>query len=141
MWNNFKSMPIFLKFLTGHAAVCLVLFIFLLIPGNQFSTDDQHTVPYAEWWSNGVWPLLTFAALAIGIGGMLFLKKYRFGRVLFLAGFGGALIAPALLSHDQDDLGASVLCLPFVLLLGLYLFRNREVKAYFVSNDSPEITE
>jgi len=132
MWGNFKSMPVFLKLLTFHALVCLSIFLVSVIPRDHFVLDN-HNVSYGEWWSSGAGPLCAVLGLAMAVSGLLFLSKVGFGRVVYLAIFGGCLTIPFMLSHDflPATMGASI-----AAAIGYYLFKSRGVRAYFASNNS-----
>ena len=132
MWENFKSMPMVLKFLTFHALMCFSLFLVAIIPRDYFVLDGRH-VSYGEWWSSGVGPLIAAVGLAMAMAGVLFLAKRSFGRLIYLATFGGSLTVPFLLSRDFLPAAIGAVA---AAAMWAYLFRNPAVRAYFTSNNS-----
>lgn len=115
-------MPGWLKAITAHAFLCILLLPIALMP--KPSLGAPHVV-------SGASGLVLFAAMAaalfMGAAGTLFLLRRPSGRHLYLLGFACALIgAPGPVPPVTAVIVAAV-----GVCLGVYLFRNVRVRAYF----------
>ena len=130
MLDNFKEMPLLLKMMAIHSGFCLLAAIIVLIPRDSFGIDDR-SVSYAEWISSGTGPTLSALTFLLAAAGFLLLKKRRIGCYIYLACFGGLLtIYPAL----KSDYSSAIFGLVIASALGIYLFKNAQVRAYLAPN-------
>jgi hypothetical protein len=132
MWANFGGMPKLLKFLTVHAACCLILFFISVIPIDSYAIQGRH-VTYAEWWSSGAGVLACLIGLVGPFVAWALASKKPYARAMYLGFLALALVAPC------PFLGMLAYVLPGLLVVGvgaLYLYKWRSVQAYFGSNNS-----
>jgi|SRR5450432_1508775 hypothetical protein len=127
MWENFKSMPLLLKFLTGHAFVCLALLVVSAIPNNSFSIRG-HAVSYSEWWSSGAGPFASLLGLVGPIIGVLLLTKSSSARLAYL----GFLVLGLIVPYPFMGVPAMALAgIAVVCVTAVYLYKWQPVQLYF----------
>lgn len=132
MWANFNSMPKLLKFLTVHAAFCIVFFIGSVIPNNSLSINGQH-VTYAKWWSCGAGLFASLIGLAGPFVAWSLLSKWQHARLGYVVFLALAFVAPC------PFLGMLAYILPGMLAVGIgaiYMYRWQSVQVYFAPNHS-----
>jgi len=127
VWENFKSMPTLLKFLTAHAIACVALLLGSVIPHDSFSVNG-HAVSYAVWWSSGVGPFASLVGVVGPIVGVLLLRKSPHARLAYLGFLLLGLIVPYPL------FGSPLMALAGAAAIGvavLYLYKLPAVQTYF----------
>jgi len=124
---NFFAMPILLRLMTGHALVCVILFVVSVLPYDSYGIDGRQ-VSQAEWWSSGVGPLVSLIGLLGFAAGWSFLKKKRYARELYLAFLTAGLVVPY---PFMGEAWFSVIGIFIVIAAGFYLFKNGAVASYF----------
>lgn len=112
-------MPTLLRFMTGHALVCVVVFIVPVLYGQVFQ---------AQWWSDGVEPFISLVALLGFAAGRSLLGKAGHARKLYLVFLTGAFVVPY---PFIGEAWFSLIGIFVVIAAGIYLFKNRAVMSYF----------
>jgi len=125
--SNFLAMPILLKLMTGHALVCVILFIVSVMPYDSYGIDGCQ-VSQAEWWSSGMGPLMSLIGLFGFTAGISLLKKKRYARELYLAFITAGIVVPY---PFMGEAWFSVIGILIVIAAGVYLFKNGAVASYF----------
>ena len=127
VWENFKSMPVLLKFLTAHAFACFAFLLVSVIPNNSFSIDG-HAASYAEWWSSGAGPFASLLGLVGPIIGVLLVTKSQNARPAYLGFLALGLIVP------YPVMGVPAMALAGVVVacaVAFYLYKWQSVHSYF----------
>lgn len=124
MWQSFKTMPVLLKFLTGHALACFVLLLGVVLPNDSFNVDGR-AVPYGELWSSGIGPMVALVGIAMPIGGLLMLRRARHARQIYLIASSSGLVLPYVFIADFTLAAVGVV---FVALIAWYLFGNQSTQ-------------
>jgi len=83
MKENFISMPIILKFITGHAIACFMLFIGSVIPHDSFNINGQ-SVTYYEWWASGAGIGASSIGLLFSFAAWHILNKSKYSRHIYI---------------------------------------------------------
>lgn len=129
MYQAFKEMPTLLKFITGHAFVCIVFFLAAVIPGIPISFDGQ-VMESKVLWAKGLGLPAVIVGLSLPVAGILILRRWQFSRHLYSAILLSALVGPYLYWQQ-------VLSLVFGVVLSCaiigYLFLNGQSRTYFRS--------
>jgi hypothetical protein len=137
MWNNYKSMPNLLKFLTAHALACIVFLIGSVIPHNSFSISGRQ-VTYLEWWGSGAGVYASVIGIILPISAWLLLSRSCHARGFYLCSMIVGLILSYLLFQQvwgsETGYGYAAVRAIIVAILAWYLYRKESVKHYFVSN-------
>ncbi|QBF84311.1 hypothetical protein EXU30_17745 [Shewanella maritima] len=129
MVEDFKSMPLLLKFITAHGLFCFLFFLSATIPGFDvnFSYKGQ-SMGYDEIWQNGLGIDLILIGSLFPISAILLLKKWQYCRQFYALIILGTFV---ILNVN----GESFIYLPFALiipcLLMVYLFKYDKAKVYF----------
>jgi hypothetical protein len=131
MYQNFKSMPTILRFITGHALACICLLLGSIIPHDSFSINGQPAT-YAEWWGSGAGILASILGIIFPIAGYLFLIRSNRARLIYLVGFFIAAISP-LLYFGQIQIIEALGGIIFMAIFGWYLYKANSVQTYFES--------
>ena len=132
MWANFSGMPKLLKFLTAHAAFCIVFFAMSVIPNDSFSIQGRH-VGYAEWWSSGAGVFTSLIGLVGPFVAWALVSKQPYARATYLAFLALAFVAPL------PIFGTLTYALPGLLVVGVgafYMYKWQSVRVYFAPNQS-----
>jgi hypothetical protein len=116
-----------LKLMTGHALVCVILFIVSLLPYDSYGIDGRQ-VSRAEWWSSGAGPLASLIGLFGFAAGCALLKKANYSRQLYLAFLTGGFVVPY---PFIGEAWFSLIGIFIVTAAGVYLFKNKAVASYF----------
>ena len=127
MWENFRSMPPLLKFLTAHAFACFAFLVGSVIPHHSFSING-HAASYAEWWSSGAGPFASLLGIVGPVIGMLLVTKSHNARAAYLGFLALGLIAP------YPFMGVPAMALAGVVLVcaaAFYLYKWQSVQFYF----------
>lgn len=134
MWENFKSMPLLLKFLTAHSIACFFFIIGSLIPHNSFSINGVH-VSYAQWWQSGAGILTSFVGLILPFGGYLMLKQHRLARIIYLSALITSLTITYIpLKGKISFIETFIPSIILFILVACYLYFRKPVILYFCSN-------
>lgn len=131
MWENFKSMPIILKFLTAHALACIAFLIGSILPHDSFSMNGR-SVTYSEWWNSGIGIYASILGALMAIAGYLLVSKKRYSRQVYLGILSFGLIAPYIKWGKYELAGFGVLT---ISVIAGYLFFKASVIEYFASNN------
>ena len=131
MWENFKTMPMLLKFLTAHAIACIAFLFGSVIPHDSFSVNGQ-SVTYSEWWSSGIGIYVSILGALMAIAGYLLVSKKRFSRQIYLAVVPLGLVVPYLKFGEYT---LAVVGVVITLGIAAYLFLKASAKEYFASNN------
>ena len=132
MWANFSGMPKRLKFLTGHAACCLIFFVLSVIPTDSYAIQGRHAT-YAEWWSSGAGVFASLIGLAGPFVAWALAPKRPYARAMYLGFLALAFVAPC------PFFGMLAYVLPGLLVVGVgafYMYRWQSVRTYFTPNNS-----
>ncbi len=113
--------------MTGHALICVILFIVSVLPYDSYGIDGRQ-VSQAEWWSSGVGPLVSLIGLFGFAAGWSLLKKKRYARELYLAFLTAGFVVPY---PFIGEAWFSLIGILIVTAAGVYLFKNKVVAAYF----------
>lgn len=130
MWENFKSMPALLKFLTAHAFICFVFLIGSIIPHHYFSINGQ-PVSFSEWWRSGAGLLCSLIGIVFPVLGYLFLIRARHAREIYIAVL---VTVSAFGPIGSPPVSYYLAALVFVIGIAIYLYIWSSVKNYFSSN-------
>ncbi len=130
MWQNFKSMPLILKFLTIHALACIAFLIFSIIPHDSFIINGEN-VTYSKWWGSGVGVYASMLGTLTAVAGYLLVTKKKYSRQIYLGILSLALIAPYL---KFGEYYSALFGVSIVLMISAYLFLKASVKEYFAPN-------
>jgi len=133
MLQNFKHMPLILKFLTAHGLMCLMLLVFSVIPNESMSIDGK-AVTYAQWWSSGAGVFASAIGLALPFSAWLILQKSTLARPVYLSSLVLTLVFPYLIFWE--NYGSAIAGAVLVMLVAGYLYRKQSVVAYFGSSPS-----
>ncbi|MBY6212796.1 hypothetical protein KUV95_14655 [Microbulbifer agarilyticus] len=122
-------MPILLKFITGHALVCFVFFLAVVIPGVPITFNGE-LMESQELWARGVGLPTIAVGLSLPVAGMLILRRWQYCRQLYSIIILSVLIAPYAYWQEIPSLifGVVLSC----AIIG-YLFLNRQARAFFSS--------
>jgi hypothetical protein len=132
VWENFKSMPTLLKFLTAHAFICFVFLIGSIIPHGYFSINGR-PVSFSEWWSSGAGLLCSLIGIVFPVLGYLFLVRARYARGLYVAAF---VALSAFGPIGSPPASYYLAALVFVIGIAIYLYIWSSVRDYFCSNQA-----
>ena len=127
MWENFKSMPTLLKFLTAHAIACIFFLIGSVFPHDSYVIHGR-PVTHAEWWSSGVGVYGSVLGVLMASAGVLLVLRHPFSRPFYLGIFSLGMTTPYFLFGEH---WSSLFSLLVAGLIGAYLYLNTAVKAYF----------
>ena len=130
MWENFKSMPLILKFLTAHAIACAGFLVGSVIPHNSFLINGR-SVTYVEWWSSGTGVYASVLGMLMAIAGFLLVTKNPFSRQIYLGVLSLGLVTPYFLFGEH---WSSLFSLVIVIMIAAYLLLKGSVKEYFAPN-------
>jgi hypothetical protein len=135
MWENFKSMPLFLKVITFHGGIFLIAAITSLFPIGVFELNGSK-VAYREWWMSGAGLEFFAVAGSIGIGAICLLTKIAnaqkfYFSIYLLVIFITSITTPTYLT-SISSLAAFIFS---ALFLYWYLFHKNTVKVYFNANN------
>jgi len=119
-------MPVLLKLMTGHALVCVILFIVSVLPYDSYGIDGRK-VSQGEWWSSGAGPLASLIGLGGFAAGWAFLRKANYARQLYLAFLTSGFVVPY---PFIGEAWFSLIGILVVAAAGVYLFKNRAVASY-----------
>ncbi len=138
--RNFNKMPSPLRFLTVHALISSVFFIFSVIPvvPVSFFGISSRRVSYAEWWSSGLGISASIIGIILPISGYMLLSRNKYARVTYISSIVFACILYPLLIFGLQGESIISLILVLVAILGIlsaYLYLNKSVKSYFTSRD------
>jgi hypothetical protein len=131
MWNNFKSMPFFMKLLAFHGSMFFVGAFFSLLPVGSFIVDRQ-AVSYSEWWFSGSGIEFFLVAFSIGVGALCILKKVKYARAIYFGSLIGNFASIPL--SNPEILGRADWLMTLIIFLSLiywYLFHKKTVQSYF----------
>ncbi len=141
MWDNFKSMPKLLKFLTAHALACVVFFVGSVIPHGAFSIVG-HPVTYYEWWGHGAGPYTAIIGILLPLGGWLMVKRSGYARLYYLGTLVVGLILPYLffkqVRGSNFAYGLAAVGTAAVAAVAWYLYGKETSRDYFSSNKRVE---
>ncbi len=130
MWQNFKSMPMILKFLAAQAIAGIMFLIGSIIPHDSFSINGQSVTHY-EWWNSGVGIYVSILGTCLAISGYLLVTKNKYSRQVYLVILSLGLIAPYL---KWGNYALASMGMLIVVIIAGYLFLKASVKDYFASN-------
>jgi hypothetical protein len=137
MRDNFKSMPIFMKFITAHALSCVVFLLGSVIPHRAFSISGR-PVTLQEWWSTGAGLYASLIGIILPFGALLFLQRSCYARPYYIGALTFGLIIPYLLFKQVlgFDFGYELAAVGAVTVAAVswYLYGKKTVKYYFTSN-------
>lgn len=122
--DNFRSMPGWLKFFTIHALACVLVVPLSLTPTPDLQGDSSMALLTSEAGRM----VLMAAGFALAAAGVLLLLRRRLGRILYLGFFAMTLVGGYL---AMGQLFAAVIGATLSWAVGVYLFRNDDVRAYF----------
>ena len=129
MVEDFKSMPLILKFITAHGLFCFLFFLSAVIPGFDvnFSYKGQ-SMGFDEIWQNDLGVHLISIGLFFPTSAILLIKKWQYCRQFYAF----VILATFVIPNANGD---SFIYLPFALivpcLLIAYLFKYNKAKVYF----------
>ncbi|THD03733.1 hypothetical protein [Rhodanobacter lindaniclasticus] len=132
MWENFGGMPKLLKFLTAHAAFCIVFLAMSVIPNDSLFIQGRH-VGYAEWWSSGAGVFASLIGLVGPFVAWTLVSKKPYARSVYLAFLVLAFVVP------YPFFGLLAYVLPGLLVVGagaFYMYKWQSVQVYFTPNQS-----
>jgi len=104
MWQNFKAMPIALKFLTAHAVISASFILGSIIPHNSFSIDGK-SATYSEWWNSGFGAYTSFIGIVLPIAGILLLKRHQYARLVYVVTLMAIYSSSGIFLHSGISLG------------------------------------
>ncbi|MFC6439120.1 hypothetical protein [Bowmanella sp. JS7-9] len=129
MIEAFKHMPLLLKLITGHAAICILFLLKATIPGfmGDFSYRGQ-VMGYQEIWGNdlGVWLILIGAFFPIA--GLLLVLRWKYSRQYYSLVLLCVFIIP---TTSKGDFVYLPLALFVPSLIIAYLFKSKKVREYY----------
>jgi hypothetical protein len=127
--ESFKSMPLLMRFITGHALLCFFFLLKASIPqmGGDFSYKGQ-IMGFQEIWQNGLGVYLLLLGSAFPLSGVLMLRKWQYSRQLYSVVLLSAFIVP---NANSDSLVYLPLALIIPCLLITYLFKYSKVRQYY----------
>jgi hypothetical protein len=130
MYQAFKEMPTFLKFITGHALVCFLFFLAAVIPGIPITVNGE-VMESQELWVKGDGLRVALMGLAMPMVGLLILRRWKYCRQLYTVTIASVLVAPYV--FRQDIIGTIVFGVLVSCAITAYLFLNIKARAYFSS--------
>ena len=130
MWENFKAMPVLLKFLTAHALGCILFVFASMFPFGAFRIHGRY-VTHSEWWSSGIGVYVSILGMLMAIAGCLLASKKRYSRQIYLAVVPLGLVAPYL---KTGEYAGAIFGIAVTLMIAAYLFLKASAKEYFDSN-------
>ena len=130
---SFSAMPWLLKLVTLNAAFGLAMVAATAVV--PFDAAGKK-IPPEQWWSSGAGPVLALSMVPLFVAAYLMLRRSPRARQLYLCSFAFVtLISPIVWRLAGMDIARAipglVLCLLLIPALGLYLYLNRSVGAYF----------
>ena len=135
MWQNFKSMPFFLKVIFIHGFIFFIGSFVSLLPILGLYGIEDKKVSYQEWWASGTGIKFFIVSLIIGIGAICLLKKIKHARTIYLIAFTIAFLAMFVFElNEPNSAGIFISGLIFFALIYWYLFHAKSVVQYY-SND------
>jgi hypothetical protein len=134
MWNNFKGMPLVLKFLSAHGILFLVGGILSILPFGDRAIEGRN-VSYSEWWASGTGFQFLLVSVGIGIGATFLLRKAKHARVVYFSLLLGVYLF--IFALNLKSLGNIEILISPVLLGAIYwyLFHKQSVSRYFGANN------
>ncbi|SCZ54426.1 hypothetical protein SAMN03097708_00968 [Thiohalomonas denitrificans] len=129
MYQAFKDMPPFLKFLTVHALACIFIFLAVVIPGVPITFEGE-VMESSDLWTRGLGLPTAFIGLAMPVAGGLFLKRWRYSRQLYAGLMVSVLVAPYVIWQQLLPAVFGVITSCAIIA---YLFINQKARAYFGS--------
>lgn len=129
MYQAFKDMPTLLKYITGHALVCFVFFLAVVIPGIPI-TFNGDVMESQELWEKGLGLPIAAIGLIMPVVGILILKRWQYSRHLYGLLLVSVLVAPYLVWQEPVSVAFGIVL--SCAIIG-YLFINRKARAYFSS--------
>ena len=129
MYESFKKMPVFLKFITVHALACFVFAVMVLVPGMTITYNGE-PMKSAELWDKGLALLIVFIGLSLPVAGVLLVKRSQYSRKFYSALLLLVMVVPYIYWQEYVSLifGVAV----SAAIIG-YLFISGGVRAYFSS--------
>ena len=130
---SFSAMPWLLKLITLHAAFGLaIVAATAIVPVDAAGKK----IPPWQWWSSGAGPVVALGMVPLFVAAYLMLRRSPRARQLYLCSLALLLLtSPIVWRLVGMDIAPAipglVLCLLLIPALGLYLYFNRGVRAYF----------
>lgn len=135
LWENFKKMPLILKFLTIHALACLFFLVSSIFPHNSFSVEGR-AVSFLEWWTSGAGMLASIFGILLPLSGFLLIKRAPLARLFYLSSMFIGFFSPMFFLDGSKYPSVYYLSsLAIVLLIAGYLFFGKTSKEYFTSKE------
>lgn len=131
-------MPSFLKLITASGFIFPLFFVGTIWPNSTIKVFG-HQVAGEVWWASGGGALSIVVALLLCTSSVLMLRSFSRGRFIYLCGWVLMTITIPVVAIRLDiisnkAISATVSNLFLTVLLGMYLYRNREVQKYFGAN-------
>ena len=127
MFSSFKEMPTLLKFITAHALICLMFFVISIRP-NMPITFNGEDATVKEVWEAGYGLHLVAIGIIMPICGVLFLKRSKYSRPLYLIATFIGLVLPGLVQGQIELLLFGVIFFSMVLW---YLYFKESVREFY----------
>ena len=130
---SFSAMPWVLKLVTLNAAFGLAMVAATTVV--PFDAAGKK-IPPGQWWSSGAGPVLALAMVPLFVAVYLMLRRSPRARPLYLCSLAIVTLTSPIVSRLAGmDIAPAipgiVLCLLLIPALGLYLYFNGGVRAYF----------
>jgi hypothetical protein len=126
LWINFKEMPVILKLLTFHAALCVIaLFVVFPVGGYRMYGKD---ISYMEFWRSGAVLMTVLIGILLPASAYLMLKRSSIARPFYLGSMCLILLSTLVLEITQGQFESVV---PGALPLGsltAYLYLRKPVR-------------
>lgn len=129
MYQSFKDMPIFLKFITAHALVMFMLFVATVVPGIPITFNGE-VMESQELWAKSVGVFTALVGLMLPVCGILILKRLPYARHVYVLVISLVLVAPYV--YWQELIGVAF-GIVLITAVTIYLYKNGGVRAYFSS--------
>lgn len=134
--EEFKQMPLLLKFFTVHALACFLFLIAALIPGIPFNYNGE-VISFTEIWSSGVGIFTVYVGLVMPFCGWLMLNRKAYSRIIYLFVLASVLIVPYIYWSEK---GGIIFGVVLTTLIAAYMYGMPSVRIYFASNKALQPT-
>jgi hypothetical protein len=129
MYQAFKDMPTFLKFITAHALVCFVFFLAVVIPGIPITFNGE-VMTSQDIWAKGLGLPIMAVGLSLPSAGILLLRRRQYCRHFYSITLLLVLIGPYVY---WQEVRSFIFCVVLSGAIIGYLFLNGQSRAYFSS--------
>lgn len=130
-------MPLFLKLIVIHALFFWIVIILPLISDAEFLVEGQTLNSFQFLFSKYGLKNIPVGVL-LPISGVLFLKKKKLSKTLYVLGIAGSAIIDLIINLDHKSPSHFIEGIIFAIFIFSYLYGRGTVKEYFSTNEEKQ---